>query len=74
MDKEYWQAVDHRLEIQETFILTEDERKQIFDDEQQAFESHLEVFKEIIEGFQKNLSDRGFSTEIQLTKNGFQFK
>jgi hypothetical protein len=74
MNKKYWQTIDHRLETQETFILTDDERKKIHEDEQQAFESQLEVFRKIIEEFQKNLSDRGFYTEIQLSKDGFQFK
>ncbi|MBW2741401.1 MAG: hypothetical protein JRE64_21735 [Deltaproteobacteria bacterium] len=75
MNKKYWQDIEHRISTQETFILTEDERKKIHKDEQQAFESNLEILNEIMNEFQKNLTDRGFSiTETRLEKNGFIFK
>lgn len=75
MKKEYWQDIESRISIQERFILTEDERKKIHKDEQQAFESNLEIIREIMNEFQKNLTDRDFSiTETKLKKDGFIFK
>ena len=73
MNKDYWESIDTLLKLQETFILTEDERKKIHEDEQQFFEANLEEIRIIVEDFQKNLNERGFKTNLKLDNQGFLF-
>ena len=69
-----WAAVDRRLEIASTFVLTPDERKEAAQIEQTAFETNLPHIQSLLNDHRAQLDKRGFRTELPIETAGFFFR
>lgn len=73
MDETFWKHVDQIIAQQQQYILSNEERQKIQEEEQKAYEANLQSIQEISEEFASCLSARGFTTKVQITQQGFLF-
>lgn len=74
MDEEYWNSVDQRLELQRNYILTDEERWRILDEEVEAYKVNLPVIQRIMNDHKAQLERRGFTTELQCDEKAILFR
>lgn len=74
MNEEYWKSVENRIQQQERFILTDDERQKIQEQERKAYETNIDSIRTIIVDFQHKLIERSFDTNLKLDSSGFMFR
>ena len=74
IDKDFWDKLDIIVQRHNEHILSNEQRQLIADEEQKAYEANMEVIKELIEAFEKELKARNFWTEIYIDKKGFRFR
>jgi hypothetical protein len=69
-----WNDIDRRLEIARAFVLTDEERKEVAEREQTAFDSNLPKIRDVLQAHEQELGHRGFWTELQADATGLRFR
>lgn len=68
-----WEEIDKVLRRHESYILTDEERTRIQEEEQSAYESNLPGIVELIKAFEEKLQERGFDTTLTASDKGLEF-
>lgn len=71
---ENWERIKHLVTASKDFILTNEERQLISEDEQQAFESNIPEINEILGNAEVKLKELGFWVENNISKEGMRFR
>ena len=73
MDK-FWSEIDKTLELHSEYILSDEQRKLIADEEQKSYEKNIEIIEQITTEFDNELKKRNFWTELIINKEGFRYR